>query len=225
MRTTNFIEISNHNRSLSVGQCRQFYESAESYIKNGKIDKVLSRKILEQTDSVLVKFLTAGVNLEFLWQINHEKQRVELSKNDSKQEWQNHLSFTDYIFFDSFILQSISFIDHIKGLILISLGVTRKWRNNQDFLNILSKMENMKAEQLSKLIIGIYSEGSWASELNAIKNQIAHNNIFRTESQYKPMIYNKEYQRYCQDAENNMFEFLQKIQEKLFDISWISGKY
>lgn len=223
MRTTNFIEIANNNRRLSFSQCEQFYDAAESYLKKNEFHPNFI-DVLIQTDSVLVKFLMAGVNLEYLWQIRFAKPDYKLHGSSYELEWENSLSFTDYFFFDNFIHQSLSYLDHVKSLILITLGEDKKWKNNRDFLKRVLKSENEKSEIMHQIISNIYADGNWASELNKLRNQISHNTIFQTLSEYKPKIYDEHYEDYCQSIENYMFELLVSIQENLFDIKWIAGK-
>jgi predicted DNA-binding ribbon-helix-helix protein len=223
MRITNFIEIANKNRNESFGQCKQFYEAAESYLSNNPLHPNFI-KVLKQTDSVLVKFLMASVNLEYLWQIKYAKPNHILYGSSYELEWENSLSFTDYFYFDNFIHQSQSYLDHIKSLILICFGIDKKWRNNKDFFDKLSKLKNEKASEITNLIAEIYSDGNWGKELSKLRNQISHNRIFQTLSEYKPKINEKHFENYCQEIENNMFVLLTEIQEKLFEVKWVSGK-
>lgn len=223
MRTMNFIEIANNNRKLSFSQCEQFYDAAESYLKDHEyLPNFID--VLIQTDSVLVKFLMASVNLEYLWQIRFAKPDYKLHGSSYELEWENSLSFTDYFYFDNFIHQSLSFLDHVKSLILITLGGDKKWKNNRDFFKKVLKLGHEKSETMHQIIFSIYDDDNWASELNKLRNQISHNRIFQTLSEYKPKINEEHYEDYCQSIENNMFELLISIQENLFERKWIAGK-
>lgn len=223
MGITNFIEIANKNRDLSFSQCKQFYDASESYLSNHPLHPNFT-EVLMQTDSVLVKFLMASVNLEYLWQIKYAKPDYKMHSSSFELEWENSLSFTDYFYFDNFIHQSLSYLDHVKSLILITLGDNKKWNNNKDFLKKVLRLEHEKSEAMHKIIHTIYVEGNWAFELNKLRNQISHNRIFQTLSEYKPTINNEHYEDYCQSIENHMFELLISIQENLFDVKWVSGK-
>lgn len=157
MNTTNFIHISKMNREQTKNVCEKFYNSAKEYtLRNNTPNQ--SDKILDQTDSVLSKFLSAGVNLEFLWQI-HFLKKDEYSEQEHTTEWQNNISFTDYIFMENFIIQTKAYLDFSKRLAFIILGVDKKVQNKYHFHETLHKLGNDKADSINQLFKEIYEDG------------------------------------------------------------------
>lgn len=222
MKSTNFFEISNSNRELSMNICRKFYNAVEFYANKSESVEIES-KLLDQAASVLTKFLSAGVNLEFLWQIHYAKDQINLETPPHTTEWENSVSFTDLIFMDNFIMQAKSFLDHTKNLTLITLEVHEKWTTRHQFENLIRTKETEKANLVYDLYTNIYEQEKWGYDLNKIRNKLSHNEIHKTDSEFKPKINQKEFQRFCQDIGNNMFEFLQKLQEILFEQKWVAG--
>lgn len=210
MVTTNFIEISDKNRELTSNICKKFYNSAKEYAAKLN-DSSLSEKILLQSDSVLTKFLVAGVNLEFLWQIHFVKREGKLQKNHTT-EWANSVSFTDYIFMENFIVHAKAYLDFCKRLCFTVLGVDKKVKNIDHFHNKLTELNTQKALSINNLFTNIYENGSWANQVTRLRNKIIHNEVIITESVSRPKLNGLDYERFCQDVENNMFELLTKIQ-------------
>ena len=95
MKSTNFFEISNSNRELSMNICRKFYNAVEFYANKSESVEIKS-KLLNQAASVLTKFLSVVVNLKFLWQIHYAKDQINLETPPNTTEWENSVSFTDY---------------------------------------------------------------------------------------------------------------------------------
>lgn len=221
MNTTDFLYISKKNRELTKNVCEKFYNSAKEFTLKNNIPNQ-SNKILEQTDSVLAKFLSAGVNLEFLWQIHYLK-KDNHSEQKHTTEWENEISFTDYIFMENFIIQAKAYLDFSKRLSFIVLGLNQKVKDRNYFHRTLSELNNHKANSINELFLKIYEDGQWANRINKIRNKIIHNEVDKTWSLNKPKINNTEYQKYCQNIENDMFELLIKMQEILFDKKWKSG--
>lgn len=221
MNTTNFIHISKMNREQTKNVCEKFYNSAKEYTLRNNIPNQ-SDKILDQTDSVLSKFLSAGVNLEFLWQIHYLK-KDKYSEQKHTTEWENNISFTDYIFMENFIIQAKAYLDYSKRLAFIVLGLDKKVKNRTYFHETLSELQSDKANSINQYFLKIYEEGRWANQINKIRNKIIHNEVHKTWSLDKPKIDNSEYQQYCQNTENGMFELLTKMQELFFEKKWKAG--
>lgn len=85
------------------------------------------------------------------------------------------------------------------------------------------KIDLSKARLIEKKFTEIMSENSWGSNVKAIRDKITHFDIVKTKSEFRPTIQGKQYERFCQDLENDMFVFLTELQLILFEKKWISG--
>jgi len=218
---TDFIEISNKVQSDTKNVCRKFYENAELYAQ-GIINSDLRTKLLSQADALLFKFISVATNLEFLWQIHHlKKDKTELQKHTA--EWQNNLSLTDAIYFENVIIQLRAFLDFSQKLSCIVLNYTKPIDGTKDFYRILSKIDGQKARKIKSKFKEILNEDAWGNNVKSIRNKITHYNIIKTKSEFRPTIQGKQYERFCQDLENDMFVFLTELQLILFEKEWIPG--
>lgn len=221
MIKTNFIEISNKAQEDTRNICRKFYENAEQYVKLN-CDDGLSKKILSQTDAVLFKFVSAAINLEFLWQIHYQKKdKAEFKEHTT--EWQNNLSFTDSIFFENTIIQIRAFLDFTQKLSCLVLNYTKPIDGTKDFFKILSKMNTEKSKAVEKKFNEVLNDRAWGNKLKSIRDKIIHYDIIKTKSEFRPTIQSKQYQKFCQELENDMFVLLTELQEILFEQEWKAG--
>ncbi|MCF6347119.1 MAG: hypothetical protein L3J20_02310 [Flavobacteriaceae bacterium] len=218
---TNFIEISNKVQNDTRLACTKFYKNAELYTTEINSD-LLGKKIISQTDSLLFKFISVATNLEFLWQIHYIK-KDKLEKQKHTAEWQNNLSLTDLMYFESVVIQLRAFIDFSQKLSCSVLEYTKPVDGTKDFYKILSKINSQKARKVESKFSEIMSENSWGSSVKSIRDKITHYDIVKTKSEFRPTIQGKSYERFCQDLENDMFVFLTELQLILFEKEWVSG--
>ena len=228
MSRSNFIAIAEKNRHESHNICSKFFQGAQNFA-NKSIPPSHLPEFIEQVDSVLTKFLIAGVNLEYLWEIHWKKkeQNPGLDSNSLKEEnsleWENSFSFVDCVFLDNFVCQARSFIDHTMNLSLLTLLSNKKWYNRDQFNTILLNINTDKTQKLIKVYNDIFEIGYWAYNLNKIRKDLVHNKIYQSNSKFKPKIANMELQNFGQYIENHMFELLTKIYEILFEDDWQTG--
>tara|TARA_R110002124_G_scaffold88069_2_gene226302 strand:+ start:505 stop:1182 length:678 start_codon:yes stop_codon:yes gene_type:complete len=218
----NSIEISKKIQKDTENICLKFNFWMNEYT-NKIEDSNLKIKIVKQTDALLFKFISIGINLEHLWEIRYEKKCLFREKNTNTKEWENPNSFIDLVFLENTVIQVRSFIDFAQKLSCLVLGYEKNFIGTKGFYKVLNKIDNDKAKKILNKFQEILTEGNWGSTVKSIRDKISHYDIIKTNSEYLPVIQKMNYEDFCQNLENNVFVLLCDLNEILFEKKWVAG--
>lgn len=217
---TDFLKIAEKVQIDTENVCFKFHTNAVEYSE--RFEKTIANKIIKQSDSLLLKFISVSTNLGYLWQIHYFKEE-KFDLQNHKYEWENKLSLTDYLFFENVIFQLRAFLDFSQKLSCLVLGYTKPIDGTKDFYKILSKIENEKARKIELKFTEIFNEESWGGLVKSLRDKITHFDTIKTKSRYRPEIRGENYEWFCQKLENDMFILLTELNEILFEKEWKSG--
>ena len=218
----NSLEISRKIQSDSENICLKFIFWMNEYV-NEIENANLKLKIIKQTDALLFKFVSIGVNLEHLWEIKDNKNISSKCQKVEIGEWKNPYSFLDLVFLENVVIQTRAFIDFAQKLSCLVLGYEKNFNGTKEFYRVLNRIRNEKSIQVLSKFQEILLEENWGATVKSIRDKISHYDIIKTNSEYRPKIQKMNYERFCQNLENDVFVLLCDLNEILFERKWVSG--
>jgi hypothetical protein len=202
--------------------CLKFREASKIYCSKNPTEN--EEKILKHTDALLFKFTLAVINLEFLWKISELK--IDPSKDGNQEdyfEWNNKASIIDSSFLENTIIQIRAFIDFAQKLSCVVLGYTKPIDNTKKFYKTLNKIGSKKSSIIEQTFKEV--DNSWGELIRSLRDKIVHYDLIKTGHEFRPTLRNKNYEQFAQDLTNNMFYLLIELNQKLFEVDWVSGTF